>query len=192
MALDKAANVPRSVPELLEAMGAGFAPKFLFFWGHTARGGELGKECLSQWYPAPFAVSGVSFATAEHFMMYRKALLFGDEPCAERILGARTPAEAKELGRAVKGFDDDRWKEARFEIVTAGSLAKFSQSPALREFLLGTKQRVLVEASPRDQIWGIGLGESNEAAHDPARWRGLNLLGFALMQARAAIAREIK
>src|SRR3569833_2490976 len=105
-------SVPRSVPDLLEAMGTGFEPDFLFFWGHTAHADRIGKECLSQWYPASFVASGVSFATAEHFMMYREALLFGDAPCADRILNAPQPAHAKELGREVKGFDEGRWKEA--------------------------------------------------------------------------------
>jgi ribA/ribD-fused uncharacterized protein len=99
-----------------------------------------------------------------------------------------SPAEAKELGRGVRGFDETRWEDNRTAIVEAGSVAKFSQNAKLGSFLLCTKDRVLVEASPRDRIWGIGLGGSNPDAQDPKRWRGLNLLGFALMKARSAIA----
>jgi len=78
-----------------------------------------------------------------------------------------------------------------FEIVVAGSVAKFGHDPGLREFLLATGDRVLVEASPRDRVWGIGLGASSERAEDPRQWRGLNLLGFALMRARAALRENV-
>jgi ribA/ribD-fused uncharacterized protein len=110
--------------------------------------------------------------------------MFGDSATLAKILVARTPAEAKALGRLVQGFDDAAWAAARFELVVEGNIAKFGQDSALREYLLGTAGRVLVEASPRDRIWGIGLSASNDDAADPRRWRGLNLLGFALMEAR--------
>ena len=96
-------------------------------------------------------------------------------------------ADAKKLGRTVRQFDEARWKAARFDLVTQGNIAKFSSNPALAAFLLGTGAKVLVEASPRDTIWGIGLGADHAAASDPQRWRGLNLLGFALMAARDAL-----
>jgi len=181
---------PGTVAELVAAMANGWEPDFLFFWGHTPKANQspVGRECLSQWYPAAFVVDATTFPTAEHFMMHRKALLFHDGEIAAQILKARQPAEAKTLGRKVRGFDEATWKRERFEIVVAANLAKFSQNPALREFLLQTKRRVLVEASPRDTIWGIGMAESNPAARDPARWRGLNLLGFALMRARSELA----
>jgi ribA/ribD-fused uncharacterized protein len=114
--------------------------------------------------------------------------LFGDTSALDGILAARTPAEAKNLGRTVQGFDDAAWNAARFEVVVAGNVAKFGQDPALRAYLLGTANRVLVEASPRDRVWGIGMGAGNEAATDPRLWRGLNLLGFALMEARERLA----
>jgi len=120
--------------------------------------------------------------------MAGKARLFGDEAAVEPILAARTPAEAKNLGRLVHGFDEAAWDAARFELVVRGNVAKFGQDPALRAYLLGTGNRVLVEASPRDRVWGIGLGAANERATDPAQWRGRNLLGFALMEARARLA----
>lgn len=171
-------------------MAAGWQPELLFFWGHTARAGagEPGRECLSQWYPASFVADGVTFTTAEHFMMFHKARLFGDDRSAERILAAAHPREAKAAGRLVRGFEDAKWEAKRWEIVTAANVAKFSQNAALGSYLRGTGDRVLVEASPTDTIWGIGLAEADEAARQPARWRGLNLLGFALMWARRALA----
>jgi ribA/ribD-fused uncharacterized protein len=90
----------------------------------------------------------------------------------------------------VRGFDETVWTARRFELVVAGNIAKFGQDPALRAFLLGTANRVLVEASPRDRIWGIGLSAANERATVPSEWRGLNLLGFALMQAREQLSRD--
>jgi ribA/ribD-fused uncharacterized protein len=145
--------------------------------------------CLSQWWPAEFTVDGVTYPSAEHYMMAGKARLFGDLGAVERILAARTPAEAKNLGREVQGFDDEAWEAARFGIVVAGSTAKFGQDPALRAYLVGTGQRVLVEASPLDRVWGIGLAADDPRAADPAGWRGLNLLGFALMEAREVLRR---
>jgi ribA/ribD-fused uncharacterized protein len=117
-------------------------------------------------------------------MMLRKAQLFGDEQTADRILAAPTPRAAKELGRSVRNFDEAQWTEHRVSIVFDGNLAKFSQNPALASFLLGTKDRVLVEASPVDRVWGVGLSEDDRNIKDPERWRGLNLLGFALMRVR--------
>ncbi|PYC68055.1 DUF1768 domain-containing protein [Streptomyces tateyamensis] len=179
----------RTREELAALTAAGARPKYLFFWGHRPqRDGSIGQGSLSQWWPGAFTVDGVRYATAEHWMMAGKARLFGDAEIVPRILAARTPAEAKELGRLVRGFDEERWAAHRFALVVAGNRAKFGQDPALRDYLLGTGNRVLVEASPLDRVWGIGLAADDERAADPAQWRGLNLLGFALMQARAELA----
>lgn len=178
----------RSVATLRAAIASGLRPDFLFFYGHQPpREGGVTKSCFSQWYETPFSHEGVRYRTAEHFMMAGKARLFGDTEACERILAATTPADAKKLGRTVRQFDEARWKAARFDLVTQGNIAKFSSNPALTAFLLGTGGKVLVEASPRDTIWGIGLGADHAAASDPQRWRGLNLLGFALMAARDAL-----
>ncbi|MEV0450605.1 NADAR family protein [Streptomyces sp. NPDC050600] len=159
--------------------------KWLHFWGHRPRpDGTLSASCLSQWWPSPFVVDDVRYATAEHWMMAEKARLFGDREAEATILSARTPAEAKNAGRLVRDFDGDVWERERAEIVTRGSVHKFAADEALRAFLLGTGARVLVEASPLDRVWGIGLTADAPAATDPERWRGLNLLGFALMEAR--------
>lgn len=159
------------------------------FWGHRPqRDGSPGSGCLSQWWPAPFTVDDVRYPTAEHWMMAAKARLFGDADAEARILAARSPAEAKNVGGLVRGFDEERWAAERFGIVVAGSVAKFGQDPALRGYLLATGARVLVEASPVDRVWGIGLAAGDERATDPGRWRGENLLGFALMEARERLA----
>jgi len=179
---------PRSVAELVAAVRAGQPVKDLHFWGHRPqRDGSVGAGCLSQWWPAPFTVDGRTYATAEHWMMWHKATLFDDAETAERILAAGHPQRAKSLGRQVRGFDEATWVARRYEIVVAGSLAKFGQHEELRRFLLGTGERVLVEASPVDRIWGIGLAAGDPRAADPARWWGENLLGFALMDARATL-----
>lgn len=170
---------------LVRAVRAGARVKYLHFWGHRPRpDGRLGASCLSQWWPSPFVVDGARYATAEHWMMAGKARLFGDAEAEQRVLAAGSPAQAKNIGRLVRGFDDATWERERFGIVVEGSVHKFGSDPGLRDFLLGTGQRVLVEASPVDRVWGIGLAATDEAALNPARWRGPNLLGFALMEAR--------
>ncbi|KOX14042.1 NADAR family protein [Nocardiopsis sp. NRRL B-16309] len=177
----------RSVADLLLARER---PKFLLFWGHRPpASGGVSASCLSQWWPAGFTVDGVDYATAEHYMMAGKARLFGDAETAERIVAAGHPRDAKTLGRQVRGFDQRTWEDARFEIVVRGSVAKFGQNPELCDFLLGTARRVLVEASPRDRVWGIGLSARDENAEKPEAWRGSNLLGFALMEARRRLAK---
>lgn len=161
------------------------AQDVLLFYGHApAPDGRIGPGCLSQWWPAPFVVDGCRFATAEHFMMWRKAVLFGDDAAAARVLEVGDPREAKAVGRAVAGFDSTVWDERRLDAVVDGNLAKFGQHGDLAAYLLGTGERVLAEASPRDRVWGIGLGASNPRAVDPAQWRGRNLLGLALMRVR--------
>ncbi|WP_404815494.1 NADAR family protein [Streptomyces thermolineatus] len=178
----------RSVEQLVAAVGRGERPKYLFFWGHRPqRDGSAGAGCLSQWWPAPFRVDGTEYATAEHWMMAGKARLFGDDGALARVLGAAHPGEAKAAGRTVRGFDEQVWVERRFELVVRGNVEKFRQNPGIGAFLLGTRHRVLVEASPVDRVWGIGLAADDERARDPARWRGPNLLGFALMEARARL-----
>ncbi|WP_433340459.1 NADAR family protein [Streptomyces sp. CA-253872] len=158
--------------------------KFLHFWGHTSRSGGVDKACFSQWWPAPFTVGDATYATAEHWMMARKARLFGDVGAENAVLTARSPAQAKAAGRLVHGFDDATWERERFGIVVEGNVHKFSADPALAAFLIGTGDRVLVEASPLDRIWGIGLAADDPRASRPASWRGQNLLGFALMATR--------
>lgn len=117
-------------------------------------------------------------------MMTRKARLFNDHEILEQILKAETPNQAKSLGRKVRNFDPQIWDEHKYEIVKQGNLLKFSQNEKFKEFLLSTGDRILVEASPYDKIWGIGMLETDPKAHDPSQWNGENLLGFALMEVR--------
>ena len=117
-------------------------------------------------------------------MMAEKARFFDDNVALMKILESTSPAEAKKLGRTVKGYQDDIWKKHRFDFVVRGNQAKFSQKQQLKEFLINTDDNILVEASPRERIWGIGMGQSNPDAENPSKWRGLNLLGFALMEVR--------
>ena len=171
--------------ELRAAELSGQTWKVLPFWGHKpTASGELGAGCLSQWWPATFTVDGVPYPTAEHWMMAGKARLFEDPAGLAAVQAARSPGAAKAAGRKVRGFDQERWVAARFDLVVAGNLAKFSQHTDLGEFLLTTGARVLVEASPYDRIWGVGLAPTDPQVLRVTTWRGLNLLGFALMEVR--------
>ena len=178
----------RNTQDLIETIDGGHDPKYLFFWGHQpAKDGSIGKSCFSQWFEAAFVVDGERYATAEHFMMAEKARLFGDETTRARALAARTPGEAKKLGRQVADFDEAVWLRERFGIVVRANHAKFSQNSPLGVYLMGTGERVLVEASPVDAVWGIGLAADDLNVARPGQWPGLNLLGFALMEVREAL-----
>jgi len=172
---------------LKRAIDDGWRAEFLFFWGHTPKNSAVGKHVLSQWWPASFSIDDQQYPTAEHYMMAEKAKLFGDDEAYARILSARNPSEAKALGRRVKGFDEQLWTARRFQIAVRGNTAKFAQNPELKEWLIDTGDVVLVEASPVDAIWGIGLAAGDKRALDLRTWRGLNLLGFALMKTRAEL-----
>ncbi len=175
----------RTKQDLINYLNFGNRVKYLFFWGHQQQSDNaVTKSCFSQWYESPFELDGIKYPTAEHYMMAEKARLFKDKSALAKIVAATHPGEAKKLGRQVTGFKQEIWLEHRLAIVVRGNLGKFSQNPALQEFLLNTKERILVEASPRDRIWGIGLGENNPDALNPYQWRGENLLGFALMEVR--------
>ena len=171
---------------LLSAESRGTLPELLLFWGHQPTAdGRPGPSCFSQWWQAPFTVDGIRYATAEHWMMAGKARLFGDEDALEDILRAPNPGKAKAIGREVEGFDEATWVAHRYDLVVSGNLAKFNQHQDLHDYLISTRGTVLVEASPYDRIWGIGLAATDEAARVPSKWRGRNLLGFALMDVRA-------
>ncbi|MEV4004462.1 NADAR family protein [Actinomadura sp. NPDC049753] len=172
------------VAELTRLQEQGTRLRFLFFWGHQTPG----RGYLSQWWPSPFTVGGVAYATAEHYMMAEKARLFGDEETAAAVIAASHPRRAKDLGRRVRDFDEQTWRDNRVTIVTKGNEAKFAQNKDLRDYLAGTRDRVLVEASPLDRVWGIGLAADDPRAEHPASWQGENLLGFALMTVRETLS----
>ncbi|KAI9033010.1 hypothetical protein DFJ74DRAFT_650427 [Hyaloraphidium curvatum] len=154
----------------------------VFFW-RTA-------DVFSQWHPSPFTHADTDYPTAEHFMMATKALLFKDLPSFLRITQTESPEQVKKLGRGVRGFDARVWDDNKFETVVLGNYLKFSQNPGLRAALLATGDKILVEASPVDRIWGIGLAEDDPDAEDEAKWKGENLLGKALMRVRADLKWE--
>lgn len=116
--------------------------------------------------------------------MYQKAKLFSDKNIASEILACKSPGEVKTLGRKVSDFDIEVWDKHKIKIVVEGNILKFSQNPDLETFLLNTKQRILTEVSPVDEIWGVGLSKESTKIEDPNNWRGENLLGFALMKVR--------
>lgn len=174
-----------SLENLIQSLNKKQRVKYLYFWGHRpSADGSVSKSCFSQWWNSSFIVDGNRFPTAEHWMMAQKALLFNDQDIFMQILLAKSPAEAKQLGRKVARFDQTIWEENAFKIVVEGNYHKFSQNPELKAFLIGTNDRVLVEASPVDKIWGIGMAENDPNIGNPRQWNGLNLLGFALMEVR--------
>lgn len=184
-----AGGMIEDVQSLREATARGETFSYRLFWKATpAAGGGATDAWFSQWWPGRFAVDGVVYSSAEQWMMASKARLFGDEVTLAKILASDDPAVIKKLGREVRGFDNATWERRRMDLVTEGNVAKFGQDPAMKAHLLATGDAILVEASPLDRIWGIGLDEHDPAALDPARWQGLNLLGFALMRARARLA----
>jgi ribA/ribD-fused uncharacterized protein len=178
-------DLPLNIEDLRRAVAAGAAFKYRYFWGHRSRpDGQVSDSVFSQWWPCRFEVDGRAYTSAEQFMMAGKARLFGDVEALATILRTEDPAACKALGRRVRGFDEKIWAAWRLDLVTQGNIEKFGQDESYRAYLLATGDDVLVEAAPRDQVWGIGLGRDNEKARDPRTWRGLNLLGFALMRTR--------
>jgi len=166
--------------------------KYLFYWGHRPRkDGQIGKSCLSQWWENEFEVDNVKYSTAEHWMMAKKAELFKDDEILDKILSCKTPHEAKKLGRMVKNFDQKVWETNRYNIVKMGNYHKFKKDEKLLAFLLATSGRILVEASPYDAIWGIGLKADAKGIENPNNWKGLNLLGFAQMEVRDILIEEM-
>ncbi|MEM7595263.1 MAG: NADAR family protein [Cyanobacteria bacterium P01_A01_bin.83] len=174
-----------SKKDLIDYLNLGNQVKYLYFWGHQqSKNNLVGKSSLSQWYEATFKLDNIEYKTAEHYMMAEKARLFNDQEILTQIISAFNPGEAKKLGRLVRGFDQEIWSQHRSQIVIRGNLAKFEQNEALGKFLVSTGKHILVEASPKDRIWGIGIDENNLDVANPYRWKGQNLLGFALVEVR--------
>lgn len=143
------------------------------------------EDPFSNWHPATFTLKGETFDCSEQYMMWAKAMLFGDTAIAARILRTRNnPQKQKLLGRAVSGFDATVWDEASFGLVLEGCVAKFEQNPRMLKNLLDTGDAVLVEASPYDPIWGVKLDMDDPKILDPKNWQGQNRLGKVLMEVR--------
>ncbi len=144
---------------------------------------------FSQWYPSQIHYNGNIFQTAEHLMMFNKAELFEDFETRNEILKSKTPKEAKKLGRSIKNFNQKVWDECKYRIVERGNILKFTQHQDLFKELFATRSKILVEASPYDKIWGIGLSVEDPKSLDPNQWLGENLLGFILTDVRDTLIR---
>lgn len=145
---------------------------------------------FSQWATSPFKIGDLNFSCAEHYMMYQKANIFCDNDMSNAIYGTTNPSKQKMYGRKVKGFNIPLWSRVCTGIVYIGSYAKYNQNPELKKALLDTGDRILVEASPTDRIWGIGLAETDPRALKPLQWNGQNLLGEVLMKVRKELRGE--
>jgi ribA/ribD-fused uncharacterized protein len=150
---------------------------FALFWGGP----------FSNWFKRKTVVDGQTFSSNEQWMMYSKAMLFNDVITAKKILQTSDPRKQKALGREVKGYDDTLWNDQRALIVLAGCFEKFVQHDDLAEVLLATEDLEIVEASPYDTIWGIGLAAEDPRATDKSQWKGQNLLGKVTMDVRAEL-----
>lgn len=153
---------------------------FVFFWNGI----------FSQWYASRFTIAGITYNCCEQYMMAQKALLFKDMEAYEAIMNTTSPREQKALGRAVKNFDTNKWNEVCREFVYQGNLAKFTQNPILKKGLMATEDKEIVEASPYDTIWGIGMGVEHPDIEDKNKWLGTNWLGEAIMRVRETLKQE--
>lgn len=158
--------------------------KYTFFWKD--------KDVFSQWHRVGFTVDGVHFKTAEHWMMWKKAMQFGDAETAEKILKEKEARDVKKHGRSVKGFDKNEWEKNCKRFVYDGNYAKFTQNPNLLKKLMDTGDTLLVEASPYDAIWGIGLDEATAKKTPAEDWPGTNWLGEVLTQLREDLKQQYK
>jgi len=163
--------------------------KYVFFYGGP----------FSQWAPIQFTVTNIfgytkiTFLHAEQWMMYCKAKFFKDEEIAKKIMATESAEECKALGKKVSNFNKKDWngnydtESVAYQVVQIGNYYKFSQNSGAKKTLLNTGNKIIVEASPYDDIWGIKLGESDPRILDERNWRGHNLLGKALMQVRKEV-----
>lgn len=155
--------------------------KYYFFWKHR----------LSQWHMVNFEVNGITYCCAEQYMMHQKALMFKDSETAVKILTSNSPKEHQELGRTVKNFEHFLWDSFKRNIVYTGNYERFRQSKECRDLLFSTAPKLLVEASPYDRVWGVGLGQHDPRILDQSTWRGQNLLGDILTDVRDDLMEEL-
>jgi len=153
----------------------------LYFWGGI----------YSQWAYSKFIENDIEFTSAEQYMMYKKALLFDDIETSIKILNIDNPRKVKKLGREIKNFDNKIWNENKIDIVTQGNILKFSQNEKLMNIMFEDCNLTLVEASPYDKIWGVGLHFDDNLILNQDNWRGENLLGVCIMRAREFISKEL-
>jgi ribA/ribD-fused uncharacterized protein len=154
--------------------------KYVFFWGSE----------FSNWFECKFTYKNLTFFNSEQAFMWEKAIYFGDTETAALILKTPSPNQNKKLGRKIKNFKTDVWLKEGYAIMIAINTAKFSQNSKLKTILLSTENKILVEASPHDTIWGIGLYHEDDKVLDEKNWKGQNLLGKALMCVRDEIRKN--
>jgi ribA/ribD-fused uncharacterized protein len=153
---------------------------FVFFYGGP----------FSQWYRGQFEIGGIKYNCAEQYMMSQKALLFGDREAYDKIMKSHDPSTQKATGKKVRNFDKDKWEKVCRKIVYDANYAKFSGG-TMKAILLSTGDKEIVEASPTDTIWGIGLAEGDPRCLDKTQWRGTNWLGIAIMEVRDTFRKEL-
>lgn len=153
---------------------------FVFFWGGP----------FSQWYPHKMTINGVEYNCCEQYMMAEKARTFGDAEALEAIMKSSDPKYQKAVGRSVKNFNPHIWEKVAMDVVLRANIAKFSD-PELKKFLFSFGNEEIVEASPYDKIWGIGMSENDPDVLDKSKWKGTNLLGEAIMQAREVLKNSV-
>lgn len=192
MAKEKEKNIAKyDVKWLRNRVFNGEKFDYFFFWGFIPKcNGNIDLSCLSQMFATDFVVNDVLYNCTEQFFMSTKAHFFNDYETERKIMECNDPREMKRLGRQVKGFDDNKWKPVAYQTVILGNYQKFVQNEPIKKFLLATGDSVLVEASPYDTIWGIGIASTDEMSKDVNKWRGANLLGFALMTVRDMLILE--
>lgn len=181
----------RFARRILELQGAKNESDFVLFCSHQKKNGF--KAVFSNWYvPREPIVDefGREFRTSEHYMMVGKAELFGDKKAADAIFAASTAGKAKHIGRTIQNFNDDIWDAHAQRIVEDGCMLKFSQCSICKSALLGTGNKILVEASAMDCRWGIGMSHSDPRCLDPRQWRGENWLGEVLMVVRERLRKS--
>ena len=152
---------------------------FVFFWKPDEENGIFGN-----WFPSQFVVNNTTYSCVEQHLMHRKACLFQDDATADAIMATTDPRMHKKLGRQVKNFSNDVWNTHKDKILYEGLMCKFSQNLQFKQILLATGDKTLVEASPLDKIYGIGIDRKHPDATNPSQWRGQNLLGNTLMEVR--------
>lgn len=154
----------------------------VFFW----------KSRIANWHMCQFKYKGITFFNTEQAFMWEKAVFFGDMEMAKKIAETPEPSQNKALGRMVKNFDTEKWMAKCFDVMVAVNYAKFSQDMRSKSLLLSTEDKTLVEASPIDKIWGIGIHWKDDDCLDESKWKGMNLLGKALMEVREKLKSDKK
>ena len=150
------------------------------------------KDYLSNFFPSEFTLDDLTYSCVEQYIMAQKAILFNDIKSFEAIMVTNKPSNMKKIGRKVANFDEKIWLEQRNQILQDGIMAKFEQNENLANLLSATNNRILVEASPYDKIYGVGLSETNDLILDETYWKGQNLLGQTLGIVRSKLFKKLK